>query len=179
MAHRVGRSRVPARSARQTSWVSGPSGNLPISSVGTNLFATGLQATDSGLTLVRSRGELVLQMISAAAGLDGFSRIAAGLCIVSENAFNAGAGSIPDPLVDIAWDGWLWFWTGSLFSVFNKAITDDEGSASSGIRIEIDSKAMRKFKNSDVCCAVLSNQNEVGTAVYEAKISARLLVKLA
>jgi len=159
---------------RRTGWEEGPFGVLAFTTSGqSSVFGTAQAATQDGLTLIRIRGELLVFLSNATAALDGFSRVAAGLCIVSENAAGIGATAIPDPLVDIAWDGWIWHKTFSVVRA-GSALVDDAALT----RIQVDSKAMRKFKSSDVLVGMFSAGTEVGTATLQAMLTTRLLVKL-
>jgi len=173
MAHQRSGLRFQRTGARRrTSWTIGVGGITSlITGANTLVFGTGAQAAQDGLTLVRTRGEVLLTM-TGAARLDGFSQISMGICIVSENAAGIGATAIPAPSTDIGWDGWLWFWTGSMsvetFTAFD----------ATNLRIPIDSKAMRKFKNTDVMVGVIQAGTEVGTASLQATMQTRLLVKL-
>ncbi len=153
-----GLSRSPRR---QTSWGPGPFGIVASTTSSVALFSNGSQATVDGLTLVRLRGELLVFLLSVAGGNEGYSG-AFGVCIVSENAFNAGIASIPTPIADQSWDGWLAY---QMFHV--KSITGTIADGANGpnimARYVIDSKAMRKFKQSDFLVAV-TEMTEVGTS---------------
>ncbi len=171
-------SRFPSRPRRQTTWNEGPFGVLSASTSASAIFPTAHQAVDDGLTLVRVRGELSLGLTALSGALEGYSRVAAGLCIVSENAAGVGATAIPSPVDDMAWDGWLWFWTGAMWTP--GAAGDLDGSEGTRARtIPIDGKAMRKWKTSDVLLAVIQADDEVGTAVLGARLNTRILVKIA
>ena len=47
------------------------------------------------------------------------------------------------------------------------------------VRMTIDSKAMRKFKETDVLVGVIETADEIGTSVLKANMNVRLLSKLA
>ena len=155
---------------RSTSWAVGASETRQLTAVGVTLWAVGSQAVVPGLTLVRTRGELLVAISSVAAVTDTM-RMAFGLCVVSENAFGAGVGSVPTPDVDMAWDGWLWHRFVSL------AVS--AGSEAGTARIEIDSKAMRKIKETDVLIGVTEVIAESGTVVCSLRAETRVLMKLA
>ena len=166
---------------RKTSWAIGPFGSTVHTTNASKVFPTGSQALLEGLTIVRIRGELVGALSGAAAALDGFSRVGVGICITNENAAGIGITATPTPLTDIAWDGWIWH---SIFSLFSPGIiaggaADDAPLGSAFIRLEIDSKAMRKFKNTDVLTGVVETGDEVGAANMTLKLNTRVLVKLA
>ena len=163
---------------RKTTWTVGPEGSVQLTSAAASVFSGGAIAIDDGLTIVRTRGELNVGLSVAAVALDGFARFAFGMCIVSENAAGVGVTAIPSPITDETWDGWYVYYTGSLFSVVATAVLDNaEGVAN--LRLPIDSKAMRKFKRTDVIVAVIETATEVGTASLTARLSSRTLVKLA
>jgi len=165
-------SRTPRRA---TSWFKGPDGIISTTTSSVIQFATGAIAIDDGLTLVRFRGELLISLVTATGVLDGFEG-AFGVCIVSENAFAAGIASIPTPISDIAWDGWMvyqMFHVKAMTATFSNAVNAVTGS----MRVELDSKAMRKFKSTDVLVAV-TEVTEVGTAQLTMQLQSRILVKL-
>ena len=164
-------------SRRKTTWSAGPSGAIEITASGSALFLAGAAAADDGLTLVRTRGELLVYLSSVNVALDGM-KVAVGICIVSENAFNVGIMAIPQPLTDIGWDGWLWYWTGHMEAVGNITEADFQGQLGAmAARIEIDSKAMRKIKRTDVQCAVVEVV-ESGTVAVQLRLDIRVLDKL-
>jgi len=94
--------------------------------------------------------------------------------VINENAFGVGVTAIPAPFVDLAWDGWLWHTQGNLRCVAASGIGDDIMTST---RIVIDTKAMRKFKESDVLVGVIEFVEDA-TAVMSAYMESRLLVKL-
>ena len=164
---------------RRTSWVGGPAGSLTFSaSNATGAFTVGSQALVDGLTLVRLRGELLVFLTASNASDGGWDEVAVGVCIVSENAFNVGITAIPTPATDIAWDGWLWYWTGSLKTPRVDAGPDNISIEGSMARIVVDSKAMRKIKATDVIVGVAEVGTEDGVATMELKMESRALVKL-
>ena len=174
------RSRFPLRSRvgsarRQTSWSPGPVGALSITGNSINLIALGSAAVQDGLTLVRVRGEMLLGLTVTGLLLDGFRQVAAGLCIVSENAFGVGVTAVPDPIADINWDGWLWYWTGAVFAA-NTVPSGNLGTEA--VRVVIDNKAMRKQKNTDVLVAVVGTASIDGTTNLEVRFNSRVLDKL-
>ena len=173
--NRSPRQALPSSLKRKTTWSLGPVGQIAKTGTGPLLIPTGAQSLLAAQTLIRTRGEVLLFLSSVDASLTGMSG-AVGICIVSENAFNAGIGSIPDPTADIAWDGWLWY---SIFNVFASGATIATDTGPVHQRLLIDSKAMRKIKQTDVVCAVVGVDSEVGTAVMQVKLNTRLLSKLA
>ena len=161
-------------SQRKVTWAVGPNGQTPLLSSGTNnLFPIAVQSIQDDQTIVRTRGSLLVQLVSASAGLEGFAWHF-GMAIVTENAAGIGVTAVPDPLIDIAWDGWFVYETGHVVGV---DATPDEASPGSVQVIKIDSKAMRKIHASDVVVALFS-VTEIGAATMQAALSTRLLFKL-
>ena len=134
------------------------------------VLGSGVQTTGSELTLLRTRGicDLFLQGSGAADGDGMFGAI--GIGVFTDPAFIAGVGSLPTPVTDVEWNGWLWH---SFFSVHNPDITFG-GSPVVHQRFEIDSKAMRKFDASQVMAAVIETV-EIGTAVLNVFMDTRIL----
>jgi len=175
MAHRASVSRFPRTGAprRKTAWIFGPEGIVTnITATANTLLPTGLALTTSASTIVRMRGELALQLTAADALGSGF-HWGFGMCVVTAAAFAIGASAVPNALTDIGWDGWFFHQQGHLISV---DATPDEQTYLSP-RWLIDSKAMRKVKDTDVVTGVISTV-EVGTSVMQAQVATRLLLKL-
>ena len=182
---RFGRSPRPfvGSQRRKTSWTGGPItavGGETISASGVTLLGTALQSAADGLTIVRMRGEVLFYLSSANADVNGFDHCAFGVCIVSDNAaFVGGAASIPSPITDLTWDGWMYH---RMFSLVSPIIGTDvrESMAAdtpTSLRLVVDSKAMRKFKNTDVLVAVVE-VTEIGTSFMKVHGAIRTLVKL-
>jgi len=172
-------SRGIGRSRRLTGWEEGPLGTITgVTVASTTVFPIAQQAQTDGLTIVRTRGELLVFLSASIGALEGF-RWGFGMCIVSENASGVGVTALPSPLVDIAWDGWMVFETGTLKQPQTVAAIESASNAGSSMaRIVIDSKAMRKFKATDALVALLEVDREVGAANFEAELSTRILLKL-
>jgi len=169
-------SRFPRTGQRRSvSWVFGPTGSIGAATASTSVFSLGLQFLSEDLTVVRTRGELLLGLSTVTSALDGFGQVAFGMCIVNENASGIGVTAVPSPFDDIGWDGWLVYWTGALFGV---STTVDNAEGLANVRIPIDSKAMRKTHATDVMLGVIQFSTEIGAAVVTAKLNSRVLVKL-
>ena len=136
---------------------------------GSTLFGTAQAATADGLTIVRTRGDLLIRLVTSDAITSGFD-VGFGMCVVSENAAGVGISAVPRPLDDPAWDGWFVYWTG----VVKGLIVDNSAS----VRINIDSKAMRKIKDTDVVVAVAQGGTEIGAATLNMDLRSRILLKL-
>ena len=159
---------------RRVSWALGPNGILSPASTAVSLFPVGSQAIVDDLTLVRTRGELLLILLTSSTAQGGF-QFAFGLCNVTENAFSVGGVSaVPAPLDDIGWDGWFFHTQGALKSP--SGTIADMGSDRT-LRVPIDSKAMRKLHGTDIIIGVLQVV-EVGVATMHAELRTRLLDKL-
>ena len=122
-------------------------------------------------TLVRTRGIFEAVLKTATSAGDGYFG-AIGIGRVSTPAFVAGIVSMPTPLTDLAWDGWLYH---SFFSLHAGVAGDS--AASSTQRIEIDSKAMRKLGTDETFYAAME-VIEVGTATMSLFLNTRMLSKL-
>ena len=123
------------------------------------IAASGASVLADGTTLVRTRGRLQIFLLSGTTAGDGFSG-AFGIAVVTLAAFNAGVASIPTPITEQSWDGWL-FWqavqihtAGALNGGVSTDI-DQLGGQISAQTFEIDSKAMRKLRIDDVIVGVM------------------------
>ena len=135
-----------------------------------------------GLTLVRTRGRMQAFLKSATATGDGYTG-AFGIGVATEAAVVAGAASVPTPITEQEWDGWL-YWqaiqiraTGPLSGA---AATDQDIIAvnTAMLNLDFDSKAMRKIGQSDAIYGCLEVV-EIGTAVLTWGIDSRMMFKLA
>jgi len=171
--------RFPARGQsprRQVSWEAGPDArDVVISTSSQSLWTTGVVALQGGLTVVRIRGFINLWQTAGTAAGDGFFG-AVGIGITTDEAFLAGVASIPSPLSDLEWDGWVYhsFWD---TRVLTGTFSDGVNAGLTYQRIEIDTKAMRKLKQGMTLFGSVG-QIESGTAVVEYNADTRVLVKL-
>lgn len=165
----------PARSRRLTSWVLGPEANDVGASANATVLWTQTTVTTEPITVIRTRGVCQLYLTAASAIGDGFAG-ALGIGIVSDQAAAAGAASVPDPKSEVDWDGWLWH---SFFDlrVLSTTLADGVNASVASVRIEIDSKAMRKWDESMTMIGVLGAV-ESGTAVMEMQADCRMLIKV-
>ena len=173
-------SRFPRRtgSRRKVTWGVGPTQRAPqqLTAAGASLWALGSQITLPDLTLVRVRGEFTAFIESATSIGDGYYELAFGICIVTENAFNAGVASVPAPLTDLGWDGWLFHRLVSQMRA--PSTTELFTSPMEAVRIEIDSKVMRKEKATDVMIGVTELGTEAGACTLTYQAVTRVLDKL-
>lgn len=169
--------------ARKSSWEVGPQLTLSsISASGSTLGTAAISPTTAGLTLVRTRGELLLFLSSAAAAIDGFAG-AFGIGLATLAAVTAGAASVPTPVTEAAWDGWLYHRFFHLFAagIIDNSVaadTDAMNATTAVLRLEVDSKAMRKLADSTVAVYMALEVTETGTAALRAAFDSRVLVKL-
>ena len=125
---------------------------------------------------MRIRGQIVLNLSVVTAIGDGFDAVAVGICNVSENAFDAGVASVPTPLADLAWDGWIYHQL--VGRMFGPETAELGASVLDSVRMDIDSKAMRKTRFSDVLIGVVEVGTETGTATLLFSGITRILDKL-
>ena len=166
-----------SRSQRKTEWIVGPNmvdGSL--SATGKLLFTNGVIITGGKVTIVRTRGLVSLYNNSASVVGAGFKG-AVGIGVVTALAFTAGAGSMPGPLTDVGWDGWLWH---DFFDVrsITATIGDGVNAVSTVQRLPVDSKAMRIVEAVDQIIFGMVEVTEQTSANLEIQADTRMLVKL-
>jgi len=183
VAHIRGRSLVrQVRSAprRLTVWGDGPGADdlatldvLTFSASTNGIVGVGREALIP-FTITRIRGFLDLMLTAATTAGDGF-HWAAGIGIVSAEAFSIGITAVPKPFADKEWPGWLWFQMGTIMSPIVL------GNVTSGpqqvLQIPIDSRAMRKIAPNEVVTLIVEFA-EHGAAVCEIRGATRMLSKL-
>ena len=159
---------------RGKGWEEGPGGSAVTTFTASTqaILTNGAQFLQDGLTVLRLRGSLQAFLVSANAAGDGF-HCAIGIGIVSENAFGIGITAVPTPLGDTSWDGWLYF---KFFDVHGGFLTAGDVQHLDAT-FEVDSKAMRKVKDTDVLFAVVETI-EIGTAEMDVFFESRILLAL-
>ncbi len=120
-------------------------------------------------TVVRTRGFAIF--FPTAFGADRSSAGAYGLGVVSDEAFAAGAASIPRPHDDDDWPGWLVHGYFANHLEFQSATSEHQ----TPFGYEIDSKAMRKIGVNETLVWMVEDNS--GTAV-EVILQARVLMML-
>jgi len=123
-------------------------------------------------TITRTRGHLFSIQRTAASAGDGFAG-AIGIGIVSEAAFDGGITTVPTPITEMSWDGWLYH---RVFQQFSPVATASIGSAAF-VDFDVDSKAMRKMGANEVLYAVIE-MVEIGAASIDVFFDSRVLFKL-
>ena len=172
------RSRRPVTRRRLKSWEVGPGRSITQTQItgSTALLATsGSALLQDGLTLLRLRGELTLQIATVSAIGSGYSG-AVGIGIVTLDAFTAGVASVPQPVADEEWDGWIWWHPFSVKSI-TATIGDGVNAAAVQQRIPMDTKAMRKLRENDVIFFMIET-TEVGVALLDWHVDSRILLAL-
>ena len=171
------RPRIGSGQRRKMTWGVGPRQvPLDLTAAGATLWSLGSQSLLNDTTVTRIRGELSMVLSVVTTIGDGFDRVAVGICNVTENAFNAGVTAVPAPIGDVGWDGWIWHrW----FASFRGASVTELGvSPMEAVRVEIDSKAMRKVHQTDFLIGVVELGAETGAATLQFSAETRVLDKL-
>ena len=159
-------------------WSTGPAdAGVTISASGKTLWSASIAgASGAETTIVRIRGSGILLLKTTAAGGDGFA-VGLGIGLVENNAFAAGIASLPGPLGDTDWDGWMWHLVCHVQSV-TATIADGVNAVGSICRYEVDTKAMRKFDGGAQTLIGVIEVTELGTASMENNVSTRILEKV-
>ncbi len=121
-------------------------------------------------TLMRSRGS-VIGSVDGAVDNDK-ACVAVGLIVVTEEQLAAGAASVPSPHDDLDAE---WIWHGFLLLQAQGTSTDQPGLTS---RLEIDSKAMRRMKQTQSIVFAADNTPLAGTPAVDVTFGVRHLVGL-
>ena len=127
-------------------------------------------------TVIRIRGRFSAFLNSYTSAGDGYQG-AFGIGVATSAAFNAGVASLPTPITEQAWDGWMYY---TIFGVHGSLAA---GSSSVGVHsntafdIEVDTKAMRKVSD-EITVFPMLEVVEIGTAVMSVFFDSRLLLKL-
>jgi len=181
MAHR--RSvRGFARDAPQrrlTQWTLGPGGDdsafdtVGVAATSNIIYGSGVTFTER-VTVVRIRGVLEMSLRAADANGSGFTWTF-GIGITTVEAFTGiGVTAVPKPFANAGWPGWLYHTFGTLKAP-SGALSLNQLPP---IRMEVDTKAMRKLRFNDVIFAV-AEFAEVASATLDTSFVSRMLVKLA
>ncbi len=172
MAHSRGFRNQIRSPRRRTEWFAGVGSQAAtaLSGVGSTLLGNSIVTTFGEETLVRTRGLLSIVMKTAASVGEGFLG-AVGIGIVSTAALTAGVASVPTPVTEVSWDGWLWH----TFFALHESLG---GGGEHVLQIPIDSKAMRKLETDMSFYAVVEVGVEIGTATADVFLDTRMLAKL-
>ena len=110
----------------------------------------GLALQEPALTLVRTRGAFVLEMLVSGGATNEVTG-AVGMIVVSSDAFAAGIASLPGPLTDIENDWFVY----EPFALGTEATNPPADSRVSHVQRQFDSRGMRKLKFGDVLVMVI------------------------
>ncbi len=172
MAHR-NFSRTVRGPRRQTEWLgSAIQGYTAIAAGAKQLnssFAF-IATPEAPVTITRTVGSIKFGLASNAGDADLIG--AMGICVVSDLALAAGAASIPGPITDAAWDGWLMH----VFFSFQLEFNDSTGVFIKSQRVDFDSRGMRKVPDPAYSLAIMVENG--GSTSIEVLPQFRMLVKL-
>ncbi len=121
-------------------------------------------------------------METATAVGDGFFG-AVGVGVFTDAAIVAGVASLNLPITDEFWDGWLWhsyfacLTTGQISAAGVSLSGGQTNNVTAAVRMEVDSKAMRKVPVGQSLAVVLQVTEDV-TAVANWNFNSRVLAKL-
>ena len=167
----LNRARGPRRGR---GWIDGPGDGTAVQNItvsGRTILGQGITLTADGITLVRLRGGLLVNLDTASAIGNGFVG-AFGIGIVTETAFATGAAAVPTPITERDWDGWLFWHT---IQVLSGDASDVGLSGSAQQRVEVDTKAMRKLNEESLIYGVIE-VTEIGTAEIDVAFDSRMLI---
>ena len=152
-------------------WELGPGGitQQTITTGSVTAIGAGLTTLGGQLTVMRTRGLLYVYLSAASNDGDGFHG-AFGIIKVSDQAFAAGVASIPSPVNEAENNGWFVHQYISVHEGFGGA------NGASTQRIDVDSKAMRKFDSEETIVAILEVAL-VGTATMLVTFDSRMLIQ--
>jgi len=169
--HRIVRGRK-----RDTLWAGIGGTATTIAAGGSRVITNSASASLLALrpfTIVRTHLEILLRTDQDVANEDQFA--AAGVCVVSDQAFTIGVTAVPNPAGDASSDLWLlhqWLigsnWRGS-------GGVDIAGQR--GKTYSVDSKAMRKVEEGQNLIVVLETDPVVGNGVT-ILMAGRMLIKV-
>ncbi len=171
------RSRFPAARSRapkrKVLWVGTATTADATVAAGLSVIHSSFDPSSLGIlqgTIVRTRG--LFQAFPVAFTADANWTCAYGLCIVSDEAFAAGAASIPRPHDDDDWPGWL------VHGYFSGHVEFSSGTSVLVVpqMWEINSKAMRKVSPNETAVWMIESNSGPDLLTF---LQARVLMKLA
>ena len=172
------RGRHPARGSpprRAVVWGEG-TGSSVVTTISTSAktFLGSSVTFGEKTTIIRQRGMLTAILRTTNGAGAGF-HCGLGVGVISADALAVGVTAVPGPLTDM---GWPWL-IHRIFDVNSVTATVADGANAVGcfLRLEIDSKAMRKVGPNEAIVAVLESV-ESGTEVMDVLFDTRLLLKL-
>jgi len=103
--------------------------------------------------------------------------MAVGMGIVTGEAFAAGVASVPSPIGDLDWDGWMYHQFFDVRSVTN-TLADGVNAVGASVMLPIDVKSQRILRSDDRLMAVVEGEVEVGAATVRLDADTRILFLL-
>jgi len=170
------RGRVSVPKGRAWEETPGGGASTAVSVAGTGILGAGRTPTVSEVTILRTRGRFMIQLADPNAAGDEM-RLTAGIGIVSSDAFAAGAGSMPDPLTDIAYP-WMW-WDTWFLKPGSATVGNPQPQSSVQSNMVVDVKAMRKVGIDQTIALIFEVTDVVGTPVANIAFDGRLLLQWA
>ena len=161
---------------RQTDWGFGPDMLQQSLGASAKLLGTTSLTVSEQQTIIRIRGILHISLLTS--GTAGDSMLgAAGIALVNSDAFAVGATAIPGPQSDANWDAWMWhsFWN---IQSMTATIADGTSAVSGSHRLEIDSRAMRKWDPAETLVFMLE-WTRSGAPTARVNMDCRMLLKAA
>ena len=164
------------RSRRPTFW----EGGQVNASVTTGASVVATLVTEANLeqspnpTLVRIRGNLLVTLISSAA-VPSSTHMVMGIKLASSAAITGTAVEVP--FTDVGSD-WIWWKAVPLVLLTGGSVASPNGDGlTSNVRIEVDSKAMRKVKLNEALVLVMENLVSESTTTVGVDGAIRILFK--
>ena len=159
------------RSRRLTEWGVGPGGTsvTTLTASGSSILGSGLITTEAA-TIIRIRGFFSGTLQTAGAIGEGFFG-AVGIAKVQTQAFQAGIASLPTPISEADSDAWMWH---SFFDIRSGVIGASDGSGV--VRMEVDSKSMRKFEGVEETMFAAVEVVEIGSVDVDFFFDSRVLL---
>jgi len=155
------------RSGRRTDYTWSGSVGILNDLAETNLMAA-VAAFTASFTLYRVRGSWTAILDPPADG--AVKVVAAGLIVVTTDAFSAGVSAVPSPIDDLD-ASWLWH----DFQVLSSEGADPT-EALVAYRGRVDGKAMRKVKSNETLVFVTDGENLGGTQTADVTMAIRILL---
>ena len=167
----------PPRSRRISDWGLGPQDTGDQSITGNTTVLWNMSTTPANnITVVRTRGNFHVWLEAGGGTIgDGFAG-AAGIYMMTEDAFAVGATAALDPVTDASSDMWIWH---HFFDIRAISVTLGDGvnAGSAHQRIVIDSKAMRKDFDPDRVMVGVCQFIETGASAASFAADTRQLFK--
>ena len=128
------------------------------------------------ITVVRIRGSIMVVGDTSTVGQGESTAWALGIGVVPEATASAGVGSLPTPITDANWDGWMYHRYG--FLIAEHLLGTGEVAGELFERVEIDCKAMRKLSTDQVLVTVFETLSLTTGFTVDVMHAFRLLTKL-